>query len=278
MGGVSRRRFLTVLATGTAAALVGCTTSGRPTGAVVRPADLPVPPTPAAPPSPVPPPPPLPPIPPPHPGPPQVFDVLPPATGRTIALTIDDGYDRETVSAYVRFARDSGIALTFNPNGCYAAEWEPHAAALAPLIAAGQVQIGNHTYHHPDLRRLNEAGIRAELERNEDWIVKTFGVTSRPWYRPPYGFHDPRVDSVAGSLGFTHVALWNGTLGDSSLMPPEELLQLATRYMQPGTLLLGHANHPTVTHLYDRLVELIRSRELTPRTLDEVFGTSRATG
>ncbi|HEY0559828.1 MAG TPA: hypothetical protein VGD03_06085, partial [Frankiaceae bacterium] len=91
---MSRRRFLTVLATGTAAALAGCTTSGRPSGAVVRPAGLPVPPTPAAPPSPVPPPPPLPPIPPPHPGPPQVFDVLPPATGRTIALTIDDGYDR----------------------------------------------------------------------------------------------------------------------------------------------------------------------------------------
>ena len=42
--------------------------------------------------------------------------------------------------------------------------------------------------------------------------------------------------------------------------------------------MLGHANHPTVTHLYGQLVELIRTRNLTPVTLDEAFGTSRASG
>ena len=62
---------------------------------------------------------------------------------------MDDGHDRESVAAYVRFATDSGLALTSNSNGSYAAEWAPHADALAPLIAAGQVQIGNHTFSPP---------------------------------------------------------------------------------------------------------------------------------
>jgi len=41
---------------------------------------------------------------------------------------------------------------------------------------------------------------------------------------------------------------------------------------------LGHANHPTVLGCFDQLVALIHSRTLTPVTLDEMFGTSRATG
>jgi len=41
---------------------------------------------------------------------------------------------------------------------------------------------------------------------------------------------------------------------------------------------LGHANHPTVLGCFDQLVTLIHSRTLTPVTLDEMFGTSRATG
>ena len=42
---------------------------------------------------------------------------------------MDDGHDRETVAAHVRFATDSGLALTSNSNGSYAAEWAPHADA-----------------------------------------------------------------------------------------------------------------------------------------------------
>jgi len=45
-----------------------------------------------------------------------------------------------------------------------------------------------------------------------------------------------------------------------------------------GVINLGHANHPAVLSCFDQLLELIRNRNLTPVTLDEMFGTSRATG
>ena len=50
------------------------------------------------------------------------------------------------------------------------------------------------------------------------------------------------------------------------------------RNLQPGVINLGHANHPPVLSCFDQLVALIHSRNLTPVTLDEMFGTSRATG
>jgi len=289
----SRRQFLTLLAVASAAVLTGCEVTrgnsdlatrspvpgvagptpspwlseGHAAGAPGQAAVFPVGPRRV-----------LPPIPPPNTGsPPRVFSHLPRGP-RTIALTIDDGYDAETVAAYVQFARDTGIALSFSPNGSYFAEWAPHAIALRPLLERGQVQILNHTFHHPNMTHLPGSRIREELERNDEWIQRTFGTTTRPWWRPPYGAHDKRTDTLAANLGYSRTLLWNGSLGDSRLLRPARLLQEARRYIQPGVILLGHANHPTVTHLYDELVALIRDRNLTPVTLDQAFGTSRATG
>ncbi len=195
-----------------------------------------------------------------------------------MALTIDDGYCAECVAGYVDFAERTGVQLTFSPNGVYGEMWKPHAGRLRTLIASGQVQIGNHTWAHPDLVRLSAARIRDEIERNEQWIERTFGVTARPWFRPPYGSHNAEVDGIAAGLGYTNILLWNGTLGDATVERPEELLGLAQTWVKAGAVVLGHANHPTVLGLFDQLRQLIADRGLQPVTLDAMFGTSRAVG
>jgi peptidoglycan/xylan/chitin deacetylase (PgdA/CDA1 family) len=72
--------------------------------------------------------------------------------------------------------------------------------------------------------------------------------------------------------------MWNGSCGDSTLLRPRVLLALAREYLHPGVVMLGHANHPTVTRVFPRIAEIIASRGLHPVTLDEMFGTSRSTG
>ncbi len=294
-----RRRLLAVLAVGTAAALAGCAraadpTPGDRTAAGPRPRPVPAPGVPVgavrptaggqakptthptygdhlpsatgSPPSP-------------RPGLPDVVHRLPAwALPGAIALTVDDGFDAEVVAAYVEFARTTGVHLTFNPNGMYAHAWEPHAATLRPLVEAGQVQIGNHTFAHRNITRLSSRRLTGELERNDAWIQQTFGITSRPWFRPPFGFHNARTDRTVGELGYTKIVMWNGSLGDGAVLTPDVLLEQARRYLTPGTIMLGHANHPAVTHVYGQLLELITSRALTPQTLDEAFGTSRTVG
>jgi len=108
------RRGLLILAAGTAAALAGCSEQrSRPGTALPLPGR---PTTPARSPRPSPFGPrfavaaarPLPPIPPARPGPPHLVERLP-RGGHGLALTIDDGFDPETVAAYVRFG--SGLGL-----------------------------------------------------------------------------------------------------------------------------------------------------------------------
>ena len=150
---------------------------------------------------------------------------------------------------------------------------------MAPNSSAVSVTIQKCTANVTvSKNQLTDSQITAQLEQNEEWIQQTYGITARPWWRPPYGVHDQRTDGLAASIGFTNVLMWNGSYGDSTLLTPQALLSLATQYLRPGVIMLGHANHPTVTQLVPQIAAIIASRGLHPVTLDEMFGTSRSTG
>ena len=195
-----------------------------------------------------------------------------PGTGADLALTIDDGTSTEVVAAFAAFAKDSGVRLTFFPNGCYRS-WRANAAALRPLVEAGQVAFGNHTWSHADLTTLGDADVAGEITRNQEFLRTTFGVRDTPFLRPPYGARDERIDRIAADLGHPTIAMWNGTLDDSRILTAEELLTAARQWFTAGRIVVGHANHPTVTTVYGDLLAIIAERGLRTVTLADVWAT-----
>jgi peptidoglycan/xylan/chitin deacetylase (PgdA/CDA1 family) len=107
-----------------------------------------------------------------------------PGPGRSIALTVDDGRDAVTVEALARLAAATGVRLTFFGNGIRPG-WTQHAALLRPLVDSGQVQLGNHTWSHPHLARLTDRRVAQEIGAQERFLQRTYGVSGRPWFRPP---------------------------------------------------------------------------------------------
>ncbi len=194
-----------------------------------------------------------------------------PGPGNSIALTVDDGASSEVVGLYTEFARRSGMRLTFFLNGSRPS-WTDNATALRPLVESGQVQLGNHTWSHPDLTKLSTGSVSDELQRNEDFIKNMYGVSGTPYFRPPYGFHNAAVDSVARDLGYRVTTLWYGSLSDSALITTDQLKAFATQWMLPQHIVIGHANFPPVTECFDFLADLIRDRQLQPVTLKDYFG------
>ena len=272
---MERRQFLSAAIVASTLGLHACTSAAAPAAT----------PTPTPKPSPTPTPTPTPtpePIPTPEPPPaPQFvpqFDLtgeplwgLPDGVGNQLAWTVDDGSSPEVVQAYANFARDTGTRLTFFVNGMYADSWAPAAATLAPMIASGQVQIANHTFWHPSLLNCGDAEIQDELMQNHEFIQNTFGVDARPYFRPPYGERDAGTDAAAAAVGYTAPVMWYGSLGDSGLITPEVMMQEADKWLQPGHIVLGHANAPTVTGLYQWLLDLLAARGIVTVTLNDVF-------
>jgi peptidoglycan/xylan/chitin deacetylase (PgdA/CDA1 family) len=195
---------------------------------------------------------------------------LPTGAGNKIAWTVDDGASPEVVQAYAEFARDTGTRLTFFINGMYPS-WEQSLPTLAPLVASGQVQIANHTFSHAGLTQLSDAQIQDELMVNHEHIQRLFGVDARPWYRPPFGWRDERTDAAAAAVGYTVPTMWYGSLGDSGLIDSWVLLGEAEKWLNAETIILGHANAPTVMSLFPQLTGILEGRGLQTVTLNDVF-------
>ena len=181
---------------------------------------------------------------------------------REIALTFDDGFCARCVARLVRDVERTGAHVTFFPNGVYGRSWDPQARAIRRLIARGQVAIGNHTYTHSDAVTESPAALEEDLARNEAWIQRTFGVTARPFFRPPYGAYDASVGAVAGQLGYTKVILWSGTLADSSLRSIPYVIHAINYWARPGAIILGHGNYPATSVALPRMLTILRHRDL----------------
>ena len=199
-----------------------------------------------------------------------VLSALPGPGGDLLSLTLDDGVDTSVVRGYCELARDTGIRLTMFVTGVFSS-WTENRDLLLPLVESGQVQLGNHTWIHPDLTKLTGARIADELRHTDAFLTNTFGVDATPYYRPPYGAYNDLVQSVAADLGYTETALWNGNLGDDQILAPRDIVANADRYYTPNSVVIAHLNHPPVTTIYRELLDVIHDRKLRTVTLDDVF-------
>ena len=197
-----------------------------------------------------------------------IYDL--PGDGNLLALTVDDGGSSECVAAYARFCAESGFRLTFFLNGSLSA-WTDNVALLRPLVDAGVIQLANHTWTHTSLPTLTDEAIQQDLLINDAFIRDTYGVEARPYFRPPFGHYDDRVLAAAAAIGYTTPVMWYGTLSDATEISDADLMTYATQYLLPQAIVIGHANHLTVTRHFREIADIVRSRGLQPVTLDDVY-------
>lgn len=133
--------------------------------------------------------------------------LLAPGAAPGIALCFDDGW-RSVLTGGLPVLRAAGVrAHLFLCTGVV--EGDLPREARMPSYAAlrwGEVEalhrdgvaIESHTHTHPDLRRLDEAGIADELDRADDKIERRIGRRPR-YFAYPYGRADARGRRAAAS-------------------------------------------------------------------------------
>jgi peptidoglycan/xylan/chitin deacetylase (PgdA/CDA1 family) len=197
-----------------------------------------------------------------------------PTRGGMVALTFDDGFCAACVARIVRTLQRTGAHATFFPNGTYAASWDPQAKAIRALVARGQLIVGNHTFHHVDAPAVGASAFAADLQLNEQWIERTFGLTGRPFFRPPYGAFDAGTVAAAGQAGYTKVVMWSGTLADSNLRTKPYILNAIRYWARPGAIILMHGNYPPTSEVLPQILAVLKQKHLRPVTIQELVGGS----
>ena len=119
-------------------------------------------------------------------------------TGRpAVDLTFDAGGPSEPTARILDILAKHHVHSTFFITG----DWANLNPDLVRRISKEDHEIGNHTMHHPDLRTLPDQGVCSELNQAEQVVSSLTGVTTRPYYRPPYGGRDDLVRVLTEHTG-----------------------------------------------------------------------------
>jgi len=123
-----------------------------------------------------------------------------PGSGKTVALTFDDG-PGATTKAILSILQQYGVPATFfNIGGNQAAHPD-----LVRWEATLGIVLGNHTWDHPQMQLLSTAAQASEMDRT---IGEQMALVGRApcFFRPPYGSYNSTTLTLAQQR---QMAVWN---------------------------------------------------------------------
>ena len=192
-----------------------------------------------------------------------------PSWGKRVAFTFDDGPDTKYTPAILDVLGTLGVKATFFLKGQNlkpGQEW-----VVVRMVREGHL-VGNHTYHHVNLRKMDTPRIALEVERTETG-VKAIIHRETALLRPPYGeMSEVGLDWLV-SQGYRMIN-WSVDSGDWRAKSAEEMIINTLTQVQPGSIILFHSAGgegedltPTIKALPD-LVNTLRERgyQIVPLT------------
>ncbi len=177
------------------------------------------------------------------------------ASGTKIALTFDAGASPAPTPSILKTLAANGLHVTFFLTG----KWAEQNPELVRQIRSEGHEIGNHTYSHPDLRKLSDSAILDQLKKTDDIIARITGRECDPLFRPPFGGRDKRVLRVVNEAGYTAI-YWSLDSWDAFKkgITSKEITDRVMSRVQGGDIILTHCgSQPTA----DALPGLIRDLE-----------------
>lgn len=197
------------------------------------------------------------------------------AAVKCVALTFDDGPGPFT-DRLLGILENAGAEATFFMIGNKVAD-NPGGAKR---VADAGMEIGSHTWEHPNMTTIPAKDVPAQFSKANDAIHAATGQTPFLW-RPAGGLTDEAVNKVAAQYGLAAI-LWDvipfDWMNDSNTA--------ATRYMlmtqiKPGSVVLFHDTYSSTVDLVEQFIPVLKangyhlvtvSQMLGPRTPGSVYG------
>ena len=195
------------------------------------------------------------------------------AVDKCVALTFDDGPTPYTDRLLDVLAdADADAKATFFMIGNKVAA----NPAGARRVAAAGMEIGNHTWEHPNMTTIPAEFVEPQLVRANEAIRAATGQTPQLW-RPAGGLTNAEVDAVAAHNGLSGI-LWDvipfDWINDSDIA--------ATRYMlmtqiRPGSVVLLHDSYSSTVDLVEQFLPVLQANGYHLVTVTQLLG-QRAPG
>ena len=168
-------------------------------------------------------------------------------------LTFDCGYENGNTGHILDTLKKHGAKAAFFVVGTYI-ESEPEL--VRRMADEGHI-VGNHTWHHPDLSQTSDLSVfKKELTDVEDAYRKATEQDMPKYLRPPQGRYSSDSLQRAKDLGYKTI-FWSLAYKDwdQNAQPTrEEALDILTRRIHPGAIVLLHNTSSTNAAVLDELL------------------------
>ena len=125
------------------------------------------------------------------------------------------------------------------------------------ILATGNL-LGNHTYNHRHLPKLDAAALRAEIVGCSSRLASITGVHPS-LFRPPWGQLSASALRVVRGAGM-HVVLWDANSEDSWSKSPQKIIQTSLYEASLGGHILLMHSRPTTAQALDALLTDLQKR------------------
>ena len=191
---------------------------------------------------------------------------------KVLYLTFDCGFENGNTPAILEALKKHNAKATFFVVGNYLST---SPDLVKQMLEEGH-NVGNHSYHHPDMTQMGKEEFAKELGELEQLYEQTTGKPMVKYYRPPQGKYSENNLKIAKEWGYK-TFFWSLAYVDwkqDSQPTHEEAFDKLLKRVHPGAIVLLHNTSKTNGEILDELLTKWEGMGYTFKSLDELPGMS----
>jgi peptidoglycan-N-acetylglucosamine deacetylase len=173
---------------------------------------------------------------------------------KKVALTFDDGPDAKYTNQILDILHEHEVKATFFVVGEHAAFYKN---TMKRIVDQGH-EVGNHSWSHVDLTKLDENRLQEEINKTDE-VIQGYTGKPVPAFRPPYGAVSKMVVDYAEK--HHKIICWSVDTRDWEGIPSDQIVQHVKRDLRNGGIILQHSaggKHGNLSNTVKALPALIQ--------------------
>lgn len=178
---------------------------------------------------------------------------------KLVSITFDAG-ETAPSARIMPILNQFGIKLTFFVSGQFAQKYPDFVKQLG----LNEMEIGNHSWSHPDFTKLTNSDIADEIRRTEAKLIELTGQKPSNFFRFPYGARDANTLQAVNKLGYRSI-FWTLDSLDS-VGEPKSVDFLVNRINSlsdsqlDGAIILMHVGAPNSATALPTIIQQLQVR------------------
>ena len=185
-----------------------------------------------------------------------------------VALTFDaeagPGYTPQILDILVR----NDVRASFAVTGIWA---QANPDLLRRMVAEGHLLM-NHSWDHPSFTAISREQRHRQLEQADAVVESVAGVSTKPYFRPPYGASDSSVAADVREVGYGQIVLWSIDPQGWSGLSGNQVADSVLGNMHDGAIALFHTGTSGDYEALPQVIEALQQADFIFVTVAQLLG------